>query len=82
MIKMTLKTAMLLGMAVTGLAFAAGPCEFCTQQYEYCMRATSGPLAKTHAECLAPYKMCRAMDCQSSCPAYSRPRRKQAEPTP
>lgn len=34
MIKTTLKTVMFLGMAVTGLAFAAGPCEFCSQQYE------------------------------------------------
>ncbi|WP_256200965.1 MULTISPECIES: hypothetical protein [Stenotrophomonas] len=40
MIKTTLKTVMFLGMAVTGLAFAAGPCEFCSQQYEYCLRAT------------------------------------------
>ncbi|WP_049456398.1 hypothetical protein [Stenotrophomonas maltophilia] len=66
MIKATLKTVMLLGMAVTGLAFAAGPCEFCSQQYEYCLRANSGPLAKTPAECLAQYKMCREMDCQAS----------------
>ncbi|HDS1524158.1 TPA: hypothetical protein QEL67_003914 [Stenotrophomonas maltophilia] len=50
MIKTTLKTVMLLGMAVTGLAFAADSCEFCTLKYE---------------QCLAEYKLCREMDCPS-----------------
>lgn len=65
MIKTTLKTVMLFGMAVTGLAFAADSCEFCTLRYEQCLRATHGPLGKTSEQCLAEYKLCREMDCPS-----------------
>ncbi|HEL3785524.1 TPA: hypothetical protein UM046_003319 [Stenotrophomonas maltophilia] len=65
MIKTTLKTVMLLGMAVTGLAFAAGTCEFCTLKYEQCLRTSQGPLGKTSEQCLAEYKLCREMDCPS-----------------
>ncbi|HDS1578677.1 hypothetical protein [uncultured Stenotrophomonas sp.] len=65
MIKTTLKTVMLLGVAVSGLAFAAGPCEFCTLRYEQCLRVSHGPLVKTPEQCWAEYQMCREMDCPS-----------------
>jgi len=64
MFKKPLKTVLFLSIAVTGMAFADGPCEFCDLLYQHCLSA-EGPLKKPAEQCYQEYVQCREMDCQA-----------------